>query len=275
MSGVTHPHSSSDTARWRSGATETEPCWVFFFFFFTPFSGKHQWGECICMSGRLCQWAHWEGWVSGWSRGKQPSKCTVNNQSIRDYYRFTNFTEIYLESLLWTCFFFFLIIWNRVLCACVRMRVQRPGWFCGSTSPPYIAPRSADEEDFVTFNTLRSVFLCVTRLLPRGPGFTQRRSGEPIIRRSLGWVHWISRSNLASTFADTSRVIWTPGKCLHNEWIGGLGALGPLVIRLNAWLASYRVILMFGHNCSAFGLWISPAGPICVKWMKCGSPSLW
>lgn len=44
------------------------------------------------MSGRLCQWAHWEGWVSGWSRGKQPSKCTVNNQSIRDYY--TDSTEI-------------------------------------------------------------------------------------------------------------------------------------------------------------------------------------
>lgn len=38
------------------------------------FSGKHQWGRSICMSGRLCQWAHWEGWLAGGASPTRPGK---------------------------------------------------------------------------------------------------------------------------------------------------------------------------------------------------------
>lgn len=34
-------------------------------------AGKHQWGCQICMSGCLCQWAHWEGCLAG---GASPTR---------------------------------------------------------------------------------------------------------------------------------------------------------------------------------------------------------
>lgn len=106
------------TKRPHGGAVERLKQRTLLLFFSFFFSGKHQWGQWICMSGRLCQWAHWEGWASGWSRGKQPSKCTVNNQSIRGYYRHTNFTPISPKSPSNRCFQPFFI-----LCVCVRARV--------------------------------------------------------------------------------------------------------------------------------------------------------
>lgn len=162
------------------------------------------------MSGRLCQWAHWEGWVSGWSRGKQPSKCTVNNQSIRDYY--TDSTEISPPSRnpesvpFWgnialiarirqtPCFFNFLKkIVPACLCVCVCVcRLRRPGCFAAPRRLHSIALVVRMKRGFLWNYTFRLILVQGSFICVRGPGFTQRRrSGEPIIRRSLGWVHWI------------------------------------------------------------------------------------
>lgn len=86
-----------DAARWRSGATKTEPCLFSIFF-----PGKHQWEEWICMSGRLCQWVHWEGWVSGWSRGSSP----VSAQSTTKASEITTDTSFYPTSDLKPTFLF-------------------------------------------------------------------------------------------------------------------------------------------------------------------------
>lgn len=137
------------TARWRNIVVEARPLCLLFL------SGKHQWEGWICMSGRVCQWAHWEGWASGWSWGSSP----VSAQSTTTASHVHTRTDVCPEPLALNQPF-------EVLRACVRLCVDagarsaetrsRSGSGSGSGSGSRSAPNarrlrsSSDEEGSVT-----------------------------------------------------------------------------------------------------------------------------
>lgn len=185
---------SHTVAQW----SDRDRALLFFFSSFFFVSGKHQWGEWICMSGRLCQWAHWEGWVSGWSRRKQPSKCTVNNQSIRDYYRHTNPNQICPESFFWIFLF-------QTLCVFVFTRVcaLRLGCFAAPHRLHTTLPQCG-WEGFCEITRCR-LFWCVISFLSGVLDLLRGGAGSRSSVVLLG-EFTVSPSNLASLFTDSSRV---------------------------------------------------------------------
>lgn len=167
----------------------------FFFSFLENINGKSEFAcPAVCANGRTGK-AGFAGFAGG-AGGSSP----VSAQSTTKASKNTTETPVWPKSPLKRrvgpfCVFvcksvvgslFYPVIFVCV-CVCAPTRL-----ICSSTSPPHIVFTVRMKKILWNYYLgYKFFFFWIIYFCP-GSWITQRKSGEPIIRRSLGWVPWIS-----------------------------------------------------------------------------------
>lgn len=161
------------------------------------------------MSGRLCQWAHWEGWVSGWSRGSSPVSAQSTSKASEGTTDTPIRPEISLKSLFLKTFFYFeSSVHSRArthVFVCVCAQKTGLNW---SRQIAFIAVFLTVRMRKILWNCRAQVllvcdiYISVAQVLDLHRGGAGSRSTVVLLGEFTGFP-----SNLASLFTDTSRFI--------------------------------------------------------------------